>query len=535
MMNTERPTQPSDIAREAIRRLASRRLPPTPENFAKAYAEVEGKEAEVVDWPNTLRCFLKQWDTHQAGLTKTRKREMLERVIINFGNNPDQLANKLANLAKSWAEAGVDPGLTDAVTLSEAVTLEDGVRDASPQTEIPAQPAKAFTLPLVRMLGQLADALQQQWPDLAQQAGDLAQSIGADTVQAEHGLPKVLAIWREILVRCEDSQSLLASLQRLLVALFDNMSTLVADEGWLKGQLRVVGALLGKQLTSSVLYEAERSLAEVFARQGRLRESLQETKQKLKVLITTFIDRVGELASSTGEYQDRLQHYSERLAKAEDISELGAVIDNLNADLLTMREAMQRTHADLVLARNQVEEADRRIQSLEKELEAASALIRQDQLTGVLNRRGMEEAFERELSRASRMSSPLSIALLDVDHFKRLNDTLGHQAGDAALVHLAKVLRQLLRPTDSIARYGGEEFLILMPNTEAAEAQKVMQRVQRELTRQFFLHENQRILITFSAGVVQLAPGEDREAVIARADAAMYRAKTSGRNRVEVG
>ncbi len=110
-----------------------------------------------------------------------------------------------------------------------------------------------------------------------------------------------------------------------------------------------------------------------------------------------------------------------------------------------------------------------------------------------------------------------------------------NQAGDRALVHLAQVVRQLLRPTDSLARYGGEEFLILLPNTGLDEAIKVMQRVQRELTRQFFMHENQRVLITFSAGVVELAPGEDREGVIARADAAMYRAKVSGRNRVERG
>ncbi|PJF46268.1 MAG: GGDEF domain-containing protein, partial [Candidatus Thermofonsia Clade 3 bacterium] len=160
---------------------------------------------------------------------------------------------------------------------------------------------------------------------------------------------------------------------------------------------------------------------------------------------------------------------------------------------------------------------------------------RSDQLTGALNRRGMEEAFARELSRVARLGSPLSVALLDIDHFKRLNDHLGHQAGDRALVHLAQVVRSLLRPTDSLARYGGEEFLILLPNTAAEEAERVLQRVQRELTRQFFLHNNQRMLITFSAGVVELMPGEDRDSVIARADAAMYRAKASGRNRVVRG
>jgi diguanylate cyclase len=527
----ERPTQPGDIAREAIRRLASRRQPPTPENFSRAYAEVEGREPALADWPNTLRALIKQWDGYQPGLTRARKQEMLERVIINFGSNPDQLAIKIANLAKSWGESA---GAAEAAELgSPRISAPDGVA-AAPQAE-PCERAVDLTLPLAEGLEQMAVGLQERWPDLAERARELAGHFAGDAAAAEDAITRMTALWREILVRAEDDHELLCGFQRLLEALFSNMSSLVVDDAWLQGQLHTIGVLLRERLNYHVLHEAERSLQEVIARQGQVRDSLQAAKHKLKQLISTFIDRVGELSSSTGEYHDRLQDYSERISRAEDIHELAAVIDSLNADMGSMREAMRRTHAELVQARSQVEEADRRIQSLERELEEASAMIREDQLTGALNRRGMEEAFARELSRAARLSAPLAVALLDIDHFKRLNDSLGHQAGDRALVHLAQVVRQLLRPTDALARYGGEEFLILLPNTELEEAVKVMQRVQRELTRQFFMHENQRVLITFSAGVVQLAPGEDREAVIARADAAMYRAKTGGRNRVERG
>jgi diguanylate cyclase len=131
------------------------------------------------------------------------------------------------------------------------------------------------------------------------------------------------------------------------------------------------------------------------------------------------------------------------------------------------------------------------------------------------------------------MTAPFSVALLDIDHFKRLNDALGHQAGDQALVHLTSVVRQLLRPTDSFARYGGEEFLVLLPNSDLADAERIMLRVQRELTKQFFLHDNQRVLITFSAGVAQLQSGEAQADLLKRADTAMYKAKAAGRNRVE--
>jgi len=141
----------------------------------------------------------------------------------------------------------------------------------------------------------------------------------------------------------------------------------------------------------------------------------------------------------------------------------------------------------------------------------------------------------REEARAQRGAAPLAIALLDIDHFKKLNDKLGHQVGDQALIHLANVVRTLLRPMDSLARYGGEEFLVLLPNTNLDEAEKVMLRLQRELTKEFFMHDNQRVLITFSAGVAERQDDESRESFIARADAAMYKAKAHGRNRVERG
>jgi diguanylate cyclase len=105
--------------------------------------------------------------------------------------------------------------------------------------------------------------------------------------------------------------------------------------------------------------------------------------------------------------------------------------------------------------------------------------------------------------------------------------------GDRALEHLAQVVRETLRPTDVVARYGGEEFIIVLPETLEEAAVETLVRVQRELTRRFFLSNNERVLITFSAGTAQCLPGETREDLIDRADRALYVAKHAGRNRVE--
>jgi diguanylate cyclase len=191
-----------------------------------------------------------------------------------------------------------------------------------------------------------------------------------------------------------------------------------------------------------------------------------------------------------------------------------------------------RSRDQMVKAQQEVHDAETRIQELESKLEEMSELVREDQLTGSLNRRGLDDAFEREVARSDRRNTPLCIALLDLDDFKRLNDTHGHTAGDEALIHLVHVIKDTLRTMDVIARFGGEEFLIVLPDTTMDDAMQTVTRVQRELTKRIFMHNNEKLLITFSAGVALRKAGEDQTTIIKRADDALYKAKRAGKNRV---
>ena len=197
-----------------------------------------------------------------------------------------------------------------------------------------------------------------------------------------------------------------------------------------------------------------------------------------------------------------------------------------------MSSEAARNRDELSAMQMKAEEAAAEVARLRKARDLASASARHDLLTGALNRKGLEEALEREVAQAMQQGAALSIAFLDIDNFKAINDTHGHTSGDDALAHLAQVARESMRPQDTLARFGGEEFVVLMPDTRLEDGVKTIVRLQRALTQRFFMAGDTRLFITFSAGVAELGKDEPPMAAIHRADRGMYQAKRAGKNKV---
>lgn len=164
--------------------------------------------------------------------------------------------------------------------------------------------------------------------------------------------------------------------------------------------------------------------------------------------------------------------------------------------------------------------------------ESAERLARIDPLTGLLNRRAFDEQARGLFSTAQRSGRPLSVLMLDVDHFKAINDRHGHDGGDLVLVAVADRLRQNCRAGDLLARWGGEEFLLLLPETGREQAAALAERIRAELSERPMRHEQQEIPVTLSLGVAELGPELGLSTLIQAADAALYEAKSGGRNRV---
>jgi diguanylate cyclase len=340
------------------------------------------------------------------------------------------------------------------------------------------------------------------------------------------------SLWIDIDLHASQTHDQQETLKRILLLLVENIGELLDDDTWLRGQLDMVQEVIAGPLKIKSLQEVEKRLKDVIYKQSMVKHGLREATATLKATMTTFVSRMSDAVAASDEFHDKIATHVEQISKTEDVLELNRILENLLEDTRASQSDTRRAHDQLIHERDAAVQAESRIKQLETQVAQMSALVREDPLTRSLNRRGLDEEFAREASRADRYKTPLCVAVLDIDNFKALNDKRGHQTGDEALIHLVQVAKEELRITDNVARLGGEEFLIVLPNTPLPDAVNTITRLQRSLTKKYFLDKNEHVLITFSAGVAERAPGEAQAALIERADNAMYEAKRTGKNRV---
>ncbi|PWE44207.1 hypothetical protein C9I50_05775 [Pseudomonas prosekii] len=274
----------------------------------------------------------------------------------------------------------------------------------------------------------------------------------------------------------------------------------------------------------------------------QLNERLESFQSNLQAASAGHADNRSAAREMDTQIREQVDGLQTSMQDAADLDDLKHVLENHLEGLLgTMdqhqkqrdereQEVAARLHSLAERVAHMEQEAMGYREHLEEQRQ--KALI--DPLTGLPNRAAWSERLEQEISEWQQHGNTLMLAMLDLDHFKRINDNYGHLAGDKVLKIIASVLRKRLRGSDFIARFGGEEFVLLMPATVPAVGAKLLETLRAAIEACPFHFKGERVTITVSMGLAAFKPGEHSDMVLKRADQALYRAKHAGRNRVEL-
>lgn len=504
-----------EIARETLKQLTLQKLPPTPANYLALYNEIAGIPVIAPFPADILRDISKSLPAKTPGQQK--QRGLLDYAI-------DRL---------NWE--GVKTALVAYGSFAPMTAGDEAPAAAASKSGLNAS-APALTTEFLGQLGRLIEYTQPALGTDDERFGELSRSLTGALKQSGSdilALKSLLLTYSDrVSFVAEDQAEIKKALLKLLHMVFENIADLSLDEQWLKGQMDALMEASSPPLTLRRLDDVERRLKDVIFKQKNAKEHALQAQNEMRDMLAAFIDRLSDMAKSTGSFHEKLEENARQIEQAKTLAEIAPVLKEVISATRSMASQSKTSGEELQIMRDRAIQTDAELVKLHQELDRVSTQARHDPLTGALNRKGLEEAVEREISSVRRKDTPLCMALLDIDNFKKLNDTMGHATGDVALAHLAKVARESMRPQDTLARYGGEEFVILLPDTPLDKGIEAMTRLQRELTKTFFLAGTEKVLITFSAGVAQLAPDESGAEAIKRADKAMYLAKRAGKNRV---
>ncbi|HJR31012.1 MAG TPA: diguanylate cyclase [Pseudomonas sp.] len=274
----------------------------------------------------------------------------------------------------------------------------------------------------------------------------------------------------------------------------------------------------------------------------QLNERLESFQSNLQAASEGHADNRSAAREMDTQIREQVDGLQSSMQEAADLDDLKLVLENHLEGLLGTMDQHQKQRDEReqeVAAR--LQSLAERVAHMEQEAlgyrehleeQRQKALI--DPLTGLPNRAAWSERLEHEIGHWQQRGNTLLLAMLDLDHFKRINDNYGHLAGDKVLKIIASVLRKRLRGTDFIARFGGEEFVLLMPATAPMVGAKLLEILRASIEACPFHFKGERVTITISMGLTAFRPGEHSDLVLKRADEALYRAKNSGRNRVEL-
>jgi diguanylate cyclase len=488
-------------------------------------------------WATLIERLARALERGSRQWTPARKKDSLQRVLDSSRKDALRLQQRLKQLLGTWENDGADASVEVEESADAGAVADTARPPASRVIDTATEPRAAAPDHQPKVVEALEGALRAGLPQDQPRAVELADELAAlgQRIRSEGA---TLAITEAVVEVCQRARRLFAhrhhlvdELMALCRSLSDSITELAEDDSWARGQGQALRGRLDDNAGTRAVRAARELLADTRERQRSVRSERAKARDALKAMITHMLSEIGELGQVTGRFNDKVANYADVIEQADSIENLADVVRELVGDTRAVHEVVASARQRMAEEHARASELESQVQKLESELRRLSDEVSTDVLTQVANRRGLAQVFEAERARIERGGPTFAVGLIDIDNFKKLNDTLGHAAGDVALKQLAARVKEWLRPVDHIARFGGEEFVVMLTATPVAEAQQVLTRLQRQLSASLFMHDGREVFVTFSAGVTDYRPGEALELALERADEALYEAKRTGKNR----
>ncbi|MEF3191258.1 MAG: diguanylate cyclase [Campylobacterales bacterium] len=508
----------AEIVRVTLKRLKAEGSTMTPDEYSRVFCEEAKKAGVTLPECQKVAQLLSKLDPSVVRLLRNYVVRTPDELVQFLGS---RLARELSahreELLVAWRQ--LVARLLKALTLlhdAEAVALATTTASRIQRADL-------------SILAQSSD----EWESFVKRYNDvfLMKLAGFGKIRT-HDLKMMvddLAAWLEH----NNPQLYAATLAPLMLEALKPVISLEPDD-----ELKALSDQLTKTPRAILTEQTQEQIGKFIQRRALLeRKKLRDELKVLEQIVDVIQGRIKEQVISTNETKEGLgQIKSEvmRLSHSDMANkELFTDLQQRLLGIIDVIEGRQRFMVDsLSDSDKETRELQKRIKELESELEEVRREAEIDFMTKLYNRRGIERHFERMVAQSERDGSDFSIVLLDLDRFKQINDTYGHEAGDVVIKSFAQIIQRTLRAGDFAGRWGGEEFVVILPSTREKEAMEVAERLREAVEHTRFIYKDTRIPVTASGGVSSYGRYKNIELALAATDRLLYQAKTEGRNRI---
>ena len=314
-----------------------------------------------------------------------------------------------------------------------------------------------------------------------------------------------------------------AQIARLLLSFISGLSQSLPAEDSLHKQLNGMAAVIRKEVCISPATELDKDVEDYFGRLILDQKFIDDEKDIVKTMVLEAVETIRAMMESSGNFDVSIGDFTEKIQAAETIQEILKVKDYLVIEMQKVREHSHTLHDELEKHRTATE-------TLSKKLEESEARALVDALTNVLNRNAYNLKIGELVHEYKRYKEEWALLVLDIDHFKKFNDTYGHKTGDKVLKSVAATVSNSIRVSDHIFRYGGEEFVVILSRINKETTKTLSEKIRREVERDYFVDGDNELKVTMSIGATIITPEDTEASLFERADKALYQAKQNGRN-----